>query len=112
MKRYWMTLLFSLLAIGGISVYYSMGSVDHLPDFKLEALEGDPDELGAVSLTGTYGGRMKSEVVEVTAAGSRYQDRNTNVRNQLLGRDKWFSRSMMFDSFIGERRNVTRGKKI
>ena len=70
MKRYIWSILVVLLAVGGIGTYYVFGSSDHLPEFKLTSIEGDAEEGAPIVLNGTYGGRMNSESVNVTAEGS------------------------------------------
>ncbi|MBJ6362746.1 hypothetical protein ACFOQM_15990 [Paenibacillus sp. GCM10012307] len=110
MRRYWLTIMLGLLAVSGISTYYFFGSKDHLPEFKLVTLQGEPHEGESLTLSGTYGGRKQSEFLEITKEGSRYNGRERNLRRGLISKVGWFYRDGILESFIGEHRNIARGK--
>jgi len=111
MKRYLLSIAFSVLAIGVIAVYYVFGSADHLPAYKLVTLEGDSHEGEFIELSGSYGGRKRTEPLEVTAEGSKYMNRNFSLRTQLLYEDKRFFKNAQFKTLYENHRNFMRGKR-
>jgi len=112
MKRYLLSIAFSIMAFGVVAVYYVFGSADHLPEYKLVTLEGDPHEGDTIELSGSYGGRKQTEALAVTADGSRYLNRNFSLRTQLLYEDRRFFKNAQFESLYEKHRNFMRGKRV
>lgn len=110
MKRYILSILVGLLAVGGIGTYYVFGSSDHLPEFRLTSIEGDAAEGAPIVLDGTYGGRMNSESVNVTAEGSDYLNRQENLRNRILNYKGGLYEDALIKKLIKQHRSFMRGK--
>lgn len=109
MKRYWISAVAVILAFSGIAVYYSIGTRNHLPDYKLETVQGNPEYGQAVGLTGSYYGDMRSEPLAVNMRGSEYGGKNLTFRHS-------FSKSWLYDqsgikALVDGHRSFMRGKK-
>ncbi|WP_027093878.1 hypothetical protein [Cohnella thermotolerans] len=85
MKRYSITLVLVLLVVVALGSYYAFGADERLPQYKLTALEGDPQEAEGLELSGSFGGRMWSKFLSVSVNGSRYSS------DQLLVGQWWNS---------------------
>ncbi len=89
MRRYWLSIIIAVLAVSGIGSYYAFARQNYLPEYKLETMQGDPQEGAAVTLSGSYYGDMRSEPLKVNTAGSEYGGLNTNFRIKLT-RSPWY----------------------
>ncbi|MFD1957111.1 hypothetical protein ACFSL6_23820 [Paenibacillus thailandensis] len=110
MKRYWSSILVVLLVAAGIATYAFAGATDHLPEYKLETVQGDPKEAEGFALSGFYGGRKYSEYMKVDTNGTWYDSRHENMREMLFGMDWLYSRSDVAE-LVSKHRSFMRGKK-
>lgn len=109
MRRYWLSIIIAMLVVGGIGTYYSFGRQNHLPEYKLETLQGDPKEGAAITLIGDYYGDMRSEPLKVNIDGSEYGGLNTNLRIKLTG-SPWFYRQPDIQQLLKDHKSFMRGK--
>lgn len=82
MKRYAVTLALVLLVAASMGTYYAYGANPHLPEYRLQTLEGDPAEAAALTLEGSFVGGKGSYMLKVTTEGSEYG--NGSLWHQLL----------------------------
>jgi hypothetical protein len=54
LKRYWAAGAFAIFIVVAIGTYYIQISMNRLPEFRLERLEGDPAEAANLVLKGNY----------------------------------------------------------
>ncbi|ANY65859.1 hypothetical protein BBD42_04795 [Paenibacillus sp. BIHB 4019] len=90
MKRYITTLALVLLAAAGFSTYYAFGSADHLPEYRLETLEGDVNEAANLVLVGSYIGGKGSQPLNLTVHGSEYRSRKSLYESYITDAREWF----------------------
>ncbi|MGG4142666.1 hypothetical protein ABEW34_06000 [Paenibacillus algorifonticola] len=90
MKRYLTTLALVLLAAAGFSTYYAFGSADHLPEYRLETLEGDANEAANLVLVGSYIGGKGSQPLNLTIHGSEYRSRKSLYESYITDAREWF----------------------
>ncbi|OBZ13568.1 hypothetical protein [Bacillus sp. FJAT-26390] len=112
MRRYWLSIVIAVIAVSGIGTYYTYGKQNHLPEYKLETIQGDPKEAAAVSLTGAYYGNMSSEFLKVNAAGSEYGGLNMkNIRLGITDANSWFYNLPGIKQLINDHKSFMRGKQ-
>ncbi|MGM0885111.1 MAG: hypothetical protein ACQEXQ_29220 [Bacillota bacterium] len=109
MRRYWLSIIIAVLAVSGIGSYYAFARQNHLPEYKLETMQGDPTEGTAVTLLGSYYGNMTSEPLKVTIDGSEYGGLNTNLRIKLTG-VPWIYRQPDMQQLLKDHKSFMRGK--
>lgn len=111
MKRYLLSILLGILVVGGIGIYLFYGTVDHLPNYKLTTVQGNPAEGADIELTGEYYGRWKTESVGVDVKGSDYASRNINFRHRFQNyRGRFFEKAELLQQLIKDHRQFMRGK--
>ncbi|WP_201004553.1 hypothetical protein [Paenibacillus glycanilyticus] len=71
MKRYAITIALVLIIGASLGTYYTLGTDLHLPEYRLQTLEGNPAEAAGLTLTGSYVGGKGSFSFEVSANGSK-----------------------------------------
>ncbi|WP_314591645.1 hypothetical protein [Paenibacillus terrigena] len=109
MKRYLLSIVLGVCTLGILCTYYTYGAADHLPEYKLTTVQGDPKEGTVIELSGNYGGRMRSEPLSVTVDGSKYRSRET-LRDQILGARSWVYNNKEMEQWIRDHRQFMRGK--
>lgn len=112
MKRYWSSIVVVLLTAAGLATYAFAGATDHLPEYKLETLQGDPEAASGLNLSGSYGGRQYSEYIEVTTEGTRYDSQHDNFREAFFGmRNRgWFYAQEDVAELVSKYKGFMRGK--
>ncbi|MCA0754284.1 hypothetical protein KP806_04435 [Paenibacillus sp. N4] len=110
MKRYWTSVVAVLLALSGIIVYYSIGTRNHLPEYKLETVQGNPVYGKAVNLSGSYFGNMRSEQLSVSMRGSVYRESNFTFRHYLADSGSWFYSQSGIKALVDKYSSFMRGK--
>lgn len=110
MKRYALSILLGLFIAAGIGGYYIYNAADRLPAFRLTALEGNADEAARIELSGSYGGRMRSEFLTVGTDGSDYRSRQSLYTQFISGSREWFTREPGIKELTAEHRRFMRGK--
>ncbi|THF76417.1 hypothetical protein [Cohnella fermenti] len=74
MKRYAITLALVVFIAASLTTFYAYGADLHLPEYRLQTIEGDPVEAAALTLSGSYVGGKGSYSIKVSASGSeRYE---------------------------------------
>jgi len=110
-KRYALSLLLALFAIGGVGAYCVYAANDRMPEYRLVAIEGDTALAEGLLLSGNYGGRMHSRFVSVTSDGSSYApERRPLSIEQLRGWHNWFLRHPGVPELVRDYRGFMRGK--
>lgn len=74
MKRYVITIVLVLLIGTSFGTYYALGADLHLPEYRLQTIEGDPTEAADLTLLGSYVGGKGSFPFEVSTQGSKKFD--------------------------------------
>lgn len=110
MKRYLLSIILAVFAIGGIGMGYIYSAIDHLPKYKLATIQGDPKELVGIELSGSYLPRMFSEALTVTAQGSQYYKETESFRKNILSYRGWFLNDSTIQQLVKEYRQFMRGK--
>ncbi|KIL34403.1 hypothetical protein SD71_20520 [Cohnella kolymensis] len=110
MKRYYSSVILVLLIIVSIGTYYFYRSTDRLPEFKLVAVKGDQKEADGIELSGNYGARMRSEIVNVTTEGSEYSSRQSMYEQEIKNARSWFYQHSDMRKLVKEHRDFMRGK--
>jgi len=110
MKRYGITVGLVLFLTIGLATYYIYNASDRLPDFRLVAAEGDPAIGNVIELDGTYGGRWRSEFLEVTSSGSEYASDRSLWRQEIANARSWFREQPGIRELIEAHRGFMRGK--
>lgn len=109
MRRYLLSIVLVLFAATGIGSYFAYGAADRLPEFRLVTIQGDEAIGERIRLMGSYGGRMRSQFLQVDAQGSVY-DRDRSIV------EKWREQASLarvepeLASLIREHRHFLRGK--
>lgn len=110
MRRYWLSILVAVLAVSGIGTYYSIVRQDYLPEYRLETIQGDPQEAAGIQLSGSHYLNRRSESLEVTTNGSEYIYLTSNIRtNRLLKNSYEYSLPGIKDLLINYK-SFMRGK--
>lgn len=102
MKRYLLSILLAVFAIGGIGTYYAFGMMKPLPDFRLEMTEGNGRLLEKVAVTGHYDVPVGSEFASISIDGTAYDRLRT-----VLGRREVHA---LADGLERKHRSFLRGK--
>jgi hypothetical protein len=110
MRRYWLSIIIVVLAISGIGTYYSFGRLNHLPEYRLETIQGDSKEGAAVQLLGGYRGDMNYEYLEVSTRGSEYGGLNKNLRVEFSEFGPELYRQADFEQLLIDHKSFMRGK--
>ncbi|MBD2871358.1 hypothetical protein [Paenibacillus arenilitoris] len=111
MRRYGISILIAVLAISGIGGYYAFGSRNHLPEYRLETVQGDPAEGEVIRLMGSQYGDMRSQPLSVTSSGSEYGgQKNRTYRSEMLGLGSWFYHDPDMRQLIDDHKSFMRGK--
>ncbi|WP_169090358.1 hypothetical protein [Paenibacillus sp. PL91] len=110
MRRYWLSIIIVVLAISGIGTYYSFGRLNHLPEYRLETIQGDSKEGAAVQLLGGYRGDMNYEYLEVNTRGSEYGGLNKNLRVEFSKFGPELYRQADFQQLLIDHKSFMRGK--
>ncbi|MFB9328446.1 hypothetical protein ACFFSY_21145 [Paenibacillus aurantiacus] len=98
MRRYWLSIFLALFGISGIAGYYVVGASEEPPAFKLETMEGDPEAAAPIRITGNFANRIKANIFQITATGSRYlPDEGLLDRPHPLWMDYPFYRQLLED---------------
>lgn len=109
MKRYWLSIIITMFAVSGIGSYYSFGKQNYLPEYKLETVQGDPQEGAKITLTGSYYGDISSEHLKINLGGSEYIGLNTNLRLRLT-ESPWYCKLPDFQQMLTDHKSFMRGK--
>ncbi|MCR8659529.1 hypothetical protein [Paenibacillus endoradicis] len=110
MKRYLFSVIFALLAVGGVGIGYIYSSIDHLPKYKLATIQGDPSEGKVIELSGHYLPYMFSDGLTVKAEGSKYYFKKSNLRSGMLDYRSWLLDNTEVKQLIVDYRQFMRGK--
>jgi len=111
LKRYLFSIVFAVFAVGGIAVSYIYSAIDHLPKYRLAAVQGNPEEGRAVELLGSYYGSVYSYALNVNEIGSSYsQYTQTNFRHNILNTRPWFFRYSDIRQLVKEHRPFMRNR--
>lgn len=111
MKHYGITIALVLLIGASLGSYYAFGSNLHLPEYRLQTIEGDPAEAANLTLLGSYVGGKGSFSFEVSTEGSkrhessfwtRWLESDGPLTNQAYSSD--------FDSLYQQHPDFMRGK--
>jgi len=108
-KRYLLSIVLVLFAVAGIGSYYAYGASDRLPEFRLAAVQGDGAIGDRIRLSGSYGGRMFSQFLAVSAQGSDY-DRDRSIFHKWRERVRLADADPEIAALIREHRRFMRGK--
>jgi hypothetical protein len=111
MKRYILTIILCVLSVAGIGTYYVYGMEDHLPNFKLSTLQGNAEEASVIDLSGVYGGRMRSEFVNVSLEGSDYTSRQSLYKKNIPNVNAWYNLDSDLTKLLHDHRDFMRGKR-
>lgn len=108
-KRYAVTLALVLLVAASLGTYYAYGANRHLPEYRLQTLEGDPAEAAALSVDGSYVGGKGAYSFRVTTEGSYG---NGSLWHRLLSSGSTWMRSNYsdIDALFREHKQFMRGK--
>ncbi|WP_018759255.1 hypothetical protein [Paenibacillus terrigena] len=109
MKRYLLSIVLGVCTLGILCTYYTYGAADHLPEYKLTTVQGDPKEGADLELSGNYDGRMHTESLVVNGNGSKYRSRET-LRDQILGARSWVYNNKEMEQWVRDHRQFMRGK--
>lgn len=108
MKKYWKTLLVSLVIITTISAYYihAKMSVSNLLSYKIETISGDEKEIENMTLGVDYHNGVNSELLQVSKNDSK------SLKNYLF--EGWLNPGEFspFSKYIKEHRQYMRGKEL
>jgi len=110
MKSYAITIALVLLIAASLGTYYAFGADLHIPEYRLQTIEGDPAEAAELTLLGSYAGGKGSYALQVSTAGS---DRSEpSFWSQWLESDGPFSSQTYSDirSLYQEYSGFMRGK--
>ncbi|WP_338554418.1 hypothetical protein [Paenibacillus sp. KS-LC4] len=110
MKRYITTLALVLLAAAGFSTYYAFGSADHLPEYRLETLEGDANEAANLVLDGSYIGGKGSQPIKLSVQGIEYRSRESLYDAYITNARSWFDEQTGVKELIEQYPDFMRGK--
>lgn len=111
MRRYWLSIIIAVLAVSGLGTYYTFGRQNHLPEYKLETIQGDSREGKAVNLSGAYNGDMRSDFLRVNTSGSEYGGSYAkNIRLGLTEAHSWLYRQPDIQQLLIDHKSFMRGK--
>ncbi|MBD2843881.1 hypothetical protein IDH44_01640 [Paenibacillus sp. IB182496] len=108
MRRFWLTIVLLVVALGGIGGYYGARAAEELPPFRLVTLEGDAELAEPIALNLVYGSRAESEFLRIDEAGSHYST-NQSVFDDLF---RYNYRYPEVEALVEAHRGFMRGKLI
>src|SRR5690606_40065712 len=106
---YLFSIILSIFAFGGVIAGYIYSAVDHLPKYKLNTIQGSPDDV-EVSLSGHYDIRVFSQFLTVNSEGSSYRGLQRSFRQELLATRSWFFGNADIQQLVKENRQFMRSK--
>ncbi|MBS2970224.1 hypothetical protein J9317_15870 [Metabacillus sp. KIGAM252] len=113
MKKYWKTMLITIIAVLGIGSFYVQAAYTKslLPNFKIKTESGSKDIGSRISLIGSYymkdNQEYANESLRITEKGSEYHSRLSIIEQQDR---KWFG-STDFERIQDDYRDFMRGNK-
>ncbi|TQR36965.1 hypothetical protein C7Y47_04435 [Lysinibacillus sphaericus] len=105
MKKYWKTILISLIILTTIGSYYIQQAMAKNVSFKIETTNGDKGEIDNLILHATYQSDEIYRSLDISKAGS------TNKSESFIGELKGRYYPVMFQKYIQEHRKFMRGKE-
>ncbi|KZZ83293.1 MULTISPECIES: hypothetical protein [Bacillaceae] len=113
MKKYWKTMLITIIAVLGIGSFYVQSAYTKslLPDFKIKTESGSKDIGSSISLFGSYymkdNQEYTNESLRITEKGSEYHSRLSIIDQQDR---RWFGNTD-FERIHKDYRDFMRGNK-
>lgn len=105
MKKYWKTILISLIILTTIGSYYIQQAMAKNVSFKIETTNGDKGEIDNLILHATYQSDEIYRSLDISKDGS------TNKSESFIGELKGRYYPVMFQKYIQEHRKFMRGKE-
>lgn len=105
MKKYWKTILISLIILTTIGSYYIQQAMAKNVSFKIETTNGDKREIDNLILHATYQSDEIYRSLDISKDGS------TNKSESFIGELKGRYYPVMFQKYIQEHRKFMRGKE-
>ncbi|WP_374966925.1 hypothetical protein [Lysinibacillus sp. RS5] len=106
MKKYWNTILISLIIVTTISSYYIQQAMAKGISFKIETTSGNKGEIDNLILQASYQSGDIIRGLHISKDGSTNQSRS--FIGELIGRNN----PLMFQKYIQEHRSFMRGKEL
>ncbi len=107
--RYALSIGLCLFVLATLGYYYAYASDERLPSLKLETIEGDAKEGAALSLIGSYNGRIDTRFLTVTTEDSQYT-RPSTFADRILPKDSSLTVGPDLKAIRKEHPNFMRGK--
>ncbi|QQP14511.1 hypothetical protein FJQ98_11145 [Lysinibacillus agricola] len=106
MKKYWKTILISLIIVMTIGTYYIQQAMAKGASFKIETTSGNKGEIDNLILQARYQSGNIYRELNISKDGSTNQNRS--FIGELIGRNN----PLMFQKYIEEHRSFMRGKEL
>ncbi|MFB7160229.1 hypothetical protein [Lysinibacillus sp. NPDC056232] len=106
MKKYWKTILISLIIVTTIGSYYIQQAMAKGVSFKIETTSGNKGEIDNLILQASYQSGDIYRGLQISKDGSIYQ--SGSFIGELIGRNN----PLMFQKYIQEHRSFMRGKLL
>ncbi|MEY9973513.1 hypothetical protein ABH966_003913 [Lysinibacillus sp. RC46] len=106
MKKYWKTILISLIIVTTIGSYYIQQAMAKGVSFKIETTSGNKGEIDNLILQASYQSGDIIRGLHISKNGSTNQSRS--FIGELIGRNN----PLMFQKYIEEHRSFMRGKEL
>ncbi|MFT9819161.1 hypothetical protein [Lysinibacillus sp. NPDC056185] len=106
MKKYWKTILISLIIVTTIGSYYIQQAMAKGVSFKIETTSGNKGEIDNLILQASYQSGDIIRGLHISKDGSTNQSRS--FIGELIGRNN----PLMFQKYIQEHRSFMRGKEL
>ncbi|WP_239616638.1 hypothetical protein [Cohnella mopanensis] len=110
MKRYWLSALLGVFVVAAIGTYYVYGTMERLPDYKLNTIEGNPQEMDKVEINGWYGGVLHSDFLHMNTVGTTYKKDYSLYETNVKNARSWLYGQEEFQDLKNKHRNFMRGK--
>jgi len=109
MKKYWKTILISLIIVTTIGSYYIQQAMAAKKDvsFKIETINGDKGEIDKLILQASYQSGDIYRWLHISKDGSTNQISRSIIRDLVEAHDP-----LIFQKYIQEYRNFMRGKEL
>ncbi|MFJ8513468.1 hypothetical protein [Lysinibacillus xylanilyticus] len=105
MKKYWKTILISLIIVTTIGTYYIQQAMAKGVSFKIETTSGNKGEIDNLILQASYYSGDNYRGLHISKDGS------TNQSGSFIGELKERNKPLMFQKYIQEHRKFMRGKE-
>ncbi|OAB41110.1 hypothetical protein [Paenibacillus antarcticus] len=110
MRRYWISIVFSVFIIVGLGTYYVYGAVVDFPEYKILKVSGDVNEGSKISVQGNFSNGGGNQLLIATSEGGEYPNRRSIISQLFSGSRSWMNDQIDIRQMLNDHRSFMRGK--